>query len=369
MKQETRLTDRLKGNPPISIPVDLSLVERQLKAKPFRPHPLLRNNHAQTILAYLYPRRAQLNSELKNDEERLFEVAPGVRLLAHCRWQTREKRRKTPTLILVHGLEGSSNSIYMLGTAAAAFANGFNVLRLNLRSCGSTEHLTNTLYHSGMSEDLRRIIEELIEKDCLEQIFLAGFSLGGNMSLKLAGEWNENPPPELRGVAAVSPPIDLAACSDAIGFRSNWIYNRRFLNNLAKRMRRVQKLYPERFQTEGIEQIRSIRDFDSRFTAPYGGFKDVDDYYSRSSSLKLIEKIRVPTLIVHAQDDPFVPFTAFNQISRGANPFVILLAPENGGHVGFVADSKTDGKNRFWAENRIIQFCRLLSESHNVLGR
>src|SRR4028119_1939403 len=102
MKQETRLTERLKGNPPISIPVDLSFVERQLKAKPFRPHRLWRNNHAQTILAYLYPRRAQLNSELKNDEERLFEVAPGVRLLAHCRWQTREKRRKSPTLILVH---------------------------------------------------------------------------------------------------------------------------------------------------------------------------------------------------------------------------------------------------------------------------
>jgi hypothetical protein len=366
MKQETRLTERLNGNSPISMPVDLSFVERQLKAKPFRPHPLLRYNHAQTILAYLYPRRAQLNSEFKNDEERLFEVAPGVRLLAHCRWQKSEKRRKSPTLILVHGLEGSSKSIYMLGTAAAAFANGFNVLRLNLRSCGETEHLTNTLYHSGMSEDLRRIIEELIEKDCLEQIFLAGFSLGGNMSLKLAGEWSENPPSELRGVAAVSAPIDLAACSDAISFRSNWIYSRRFLNNLAKRMRRVQKLYPERYQTEGIEQIRSIRDFDARFTARYGGFKDVDDYYARSSSLKLIEKIRVPTLIVHAQDDPFVPFTAFNQISQLANPFVILLAPENGGHVGFVADSKTDGKNRFWAENRIIQFCRLLSESHNA---
>lgn len=355
MGNDIRLTNML------STSVDLSFVEHRLKAKPFRPHRLLKNNHAQTILAYLYPRRRKLNSEFKNDEERLFEVAPGARLLAHCRWQRGEKRWKSPTLILVHGLEGSSNSIYMLGTASAAFANGFNVLRLNLRSCGETEHLTTTLYHSGMSEDLRFVIEQLIEKDRLEQIFLAGFSLGGNMSLKLAGEWGANPPLEVRGIVAVSPPIDLAACADAIRLRSNWIYNRRFLKNLANRMRRVQKLYPELYQTEGIEQIRSIRDFDARFTAHYGGFKDVDDYYTRSSSLKLIEEIRVPTLIIHARDDPFVPFSAFNQISQAANTLVILLAPENGGHVGFIADSQTSDKNRFWAENRIIEFCLLLS--------
>ncbi len=345
-----------------SAPVDLKLVERQLKAKPFRPFPPFKNNHAQTILAYLYPRRAKLTAEFKNDEERFFEVEPGVRLLAHCRWQTFE-RRKSPTMILVHGLEGSSNSIYMLGTAALAFANGFNVLRLNLRSCGETEHLTKTLYHSGMSEDLRRVIEELIEKDGLEQIFLTGFSLGGNMSLKLAGEWGAKSPSQLRAVTAVSPPIDLAACAEAIRSRSNWIYNRRFISNLNKRMRRVQKLYPELYQIEGIEQIRSIREFDARFTARYGGFRDVDDYYTRSSSLNLIEKIRVPTLIIHARDDPFVPFAAFNQISDAKNPYVILLAPTNGGHVGFIADAKSNDRNRFWAENRIVEFCSLLSET------
>lgn len=362
MKQETRSTSAVEENLFISPPRDLSLVKRQLKSKPFRPHPLFRNNHAQTIIAYLYPRRAELNLQFKNDEERLFEIAPDTRLLAHCRWQKGERRRTSPTLILVHGLEGSSNSIYMLGTAAAAFADGFNVLRLNLRSCGETEHLTKTLYHSGMSDDLRVVIEVLIEQDRLDRIFLAGFSLGGNMSLKLAGEWGDNPPPEVFGVAAVSPPVDLAACADAIKFRSNWIYNRRFLNNLAKRMRRVENLYPEIYQTEGLDQVASIRDFDSRFTARYGGFRDVDDYYSRSSSLKLIEKIRLPTLIIHAQDDPFVPFAAFNQISQTTNPFVILLAPENGGHVGFVGDARTGDKNRFWAENRIVEFCSLLSE-------
>lgn len=346
----------------LSKKIDLSAVEKQLKAKPFRPHPLFRNNHAQTIVGNLYPRRFKLNSEFSDDEKRLFEVAPGARLLVQCRWQSGE-RQQSPTLLLVHGLEGSSNSIYMLGTAARAFAEGFNVLRLNLRTCGETEHLTNTLYHSGMSEDLRAVIKELIECDGLRQIALAGFSLGGNMSLKLAGEWGEKPPKEVRAVCAVSPSIDLAGCTAAINRRSNWIYNRRFLNNLTRRMRRVQKLYPELYEIEGIERIRSIRDFDAQITARYGGFKDADDYYERSSSQRLIDKIRIPTLIIHAQDDPFVPFAPFQQISAFANEFVVLLAPKHGGHVGFVSDSKTNGENRFWAENRIIEFCKLVSES------
>lgn len=342
--------------------LDLSSIERQLKAKPFRPHRIFRSGHAQTILGYVYPRRSQLKSEFHFDEKRLFAVAPDAQLLVYCRWQAVE-RSKAPTLLLIHGLEGSSDSIYMLGTAAHAFASGFNVLRINLRTCGETEHLTKTLYHSGMSDDVRSIIAELIEQDGLKQIFLAGFSLGGNISLKLAGELSETSPPELRGVCAVSPPVDLAACADAIKHPSNWLYNRRFLNNLTKRMRRVQQLYPEIYETEGIKQVRSIREFDARFTARYGGFRDVDDYYDRSSSLRFIDKIRIPTLIIHAQDDPFIPFAAFRQIAAAANSSVILLAPKHGGHVGFVADSGANVDSRFWAENRIIEFCSLLKSS------
>jgi predicted alpha/beta-fold hydrolase len=349
----------------VSKKIDLSAVEKKLKAKPFRPHPLFKNNHAQTIVGNLYPRRSKLNSEFSRDEKRLFEVAPGARLLVYCRWQSGE-RRLSPTLLLVHGLEGSSNSIYMLGTAAKAFANGFNVLRLNLRTCGETEHLANSLYHSGMSEDLRAVIEELTGRDGLERIAVAGFSLGGNMSLKLAGEWGENPPTEVRAVCAVSPSIDLAGCTDAISRRSNWIYNRRFLKNLFGRMRRVQRLYPELYEIEGIEQIRSIRDFDAQITARYGGFKDADDYYARSSSQSLINKIRVPTLIVHAQDDPFVPFAPFRQITMSANEFVVLLAPKHGGHVGFVSDSKTRGCSR---PNTAVTsvLCRILKHAGKIV--
>jgi predicted alpha/beta-fold hydrolase len=338
----------------------VSEIAQRLAAKPFRPHPLFRSGHAQTLLGYLFPRRKQLRRE-SIDEKRLFEVEKGARLLARCRWQHGEPR-SFPTILLVHGLEGSSDSVYMLGTAAKAFAAGFNVLSLNLRTCGNTEHLTNTLYHSGMSQDLRVVIEELISHDKIENIFLAGFSLGGNMSLKLAGELGTAAPQQLRGICAVSPSIDLSVCADAIGSRSNWLYNQRFIVNLKKRMRRVAQLYPEKYNLDLLAKVRTIRDFDEHFTAFHGGFKDVDDYYARSSSLKLIADIQIPTLVIQAQDDPFVPFDSFRHASLVRNPFIVLLSPIKGGHVGFVAANKNSDEDRFWAENRIIEFFRLLIE-------
>ena len=335
-------------------------IAQALQANSFTPHPMFKGRHAQTLAGYFYPRRLNLRSQLRRDEGRLFEVDSDVQLLAHCRWQPIEKRRKSPTLLLVHGLEGSSDSVYMLGTAAKAYKAGFNVLRLNLRTCGNTEHLTCKPYHSGMSHDLQAVINELINSDKLENIFLGGFSLGGNMSLKLAGEWSANTPKELRGVVAISPSIDLAASAKAIEHPSNQLYNRRFIKSLKKRVRRIQKLYPELYNFDRLNSIRSIRDFDSRFTAVYGGFKDVDDYYARASALSLIKEIHVPTLIIQAQDDPFIPFESFRHPSIAENPFVLMLTSSHGGHVGFI--SAAQNEDRFWAENRLVEFCRLLSD-------
>lgn len=332
-------------------------IARALRSKPFRPHPLFRSGHAQTLAAYAWPRRRLLRGA-RADEERLFEVEAGVRVLAHCRWQPGE-RAAHPTLLLVHGLEGSSASTYMLGAARKAFGAGFNVLRLNLRTCGDTLHLTPTLYHSGLSDDLLAVVNELAARDRLTRIYLGGFSLGGNMSLKLAGERGDALPAELRGVCAVSPSVDLASCADAIERRANWLYNRRFLRSLKRRMRRAQRLYPDRYDARDLKLVRSIRDFDARFTAVHGGFRDVDDYYARASSLPLLARVRRPALIVHAQDDPFIPFAPFRRAAPDANPYVILLAPPHGGHVGFLAD-RTPGEDRFWAENRMVEFFRLL---------
>jgi predicted alpha/beta-fold hydrolase len=338
--------------------IDLESVARLLASKPFRPHPLFRSGHAQTLAAYAFPRRRRLLRESARDEPRLFETESNVSVLVRCRWQ--EPRGSSPTLLLVHGLEGSSESTYILGAADKAHRAGFNALRMNIRSCGDTQHLSPTLYHSGLTEDLRAVVEELSASDLLTGVYLAGFSLGGNQCLKLAGEMGDDAPRALSGVCAVSPSLDLSTCAAAISRRSNLVYNRRFVQSLKRRMRRAAQLYPGRYDASRLALVRTIRDFDSHYTAPHAGFRDADDYYARSSALQFVPSIRVPTLIIHAEDDPLVPFDSFRDPSLAANPCVVFLAPRRGGHVGFLADGATPGEDRFWAENRVVEFCRLL---------
>jgi hypothetical protein len=317
------------------------------------------SGHAQTLGGFIWPRRFRFRA-LQADEKRFFEIEPEVRLLAHCRWQT--ERREHPTLLVVHGLEGSSESVYMLGTAAKAFDAGFNVVRLNQRNCGGTEHLTPTLYHSGMVDDLRAVLRELIERDNLPRLFLAGFSMAGNMALKLAGEDAGRTPAELSAVCAVSPSVDLRATADAIELRQNRLYLKSFIKHLRRRVQTKQKLYPELYDITDLNTVRTIRDFDERFTAVHGGYANADDYYNRSSSVPFLKDISLPTLIIHAQDDPFIPFAPLSDPSVKGNPNILLLAPAHGGHVGFIAADtrETKDEDRFWAENRVVEFCKLV---------
>jgi predicted alpha/beta-fold hydrolase len=341
-------------------------IARALEAKPFEPHPLYRSGHAQTLRAAVrWPRRLRTLRDHHASEERLFEVEPGVRVLAHCRWQP--QRESSPTLLLVHGLEGSSRSVYMLGTARKGFRAGFNVLRLNVRNCGGTERLTPTLYHSGMSGDLLAVVRELVRRDRLARIFLAGFSLGGNLVLKLAGETADEIPPEVAGVAAVSPSLDLSACADAIEQPSNAIYQRSFVRSLRRSVRRKARLYPHAYDARPVRRVRTVREFDELYTARLHGFRDAADYYARASALQFVGRIRIPTLIIHAQDDPFIPFESLRHPSITDNPNVILLAPARGGHVAFIAPP-TGGEDRYWAENRVVEFFELLNGHEGVIS-
>jgi predicted alpha/beta-fold hydrolase len=336
----------------------LARAKKAFAAKTFQPHSIFRRGHAQTLAAYAWPRGFRFNSEI--DEERFFDVATDVKVLAHCRWQT--NREKHPTLVVWHGIEGSSASVYMLATAEKGFRAGFNIIRVNFRNCGGTEHLTPTLYHGGLSEDLRAVISELIEKDRVERMFLVGFSLGGNLVLKVAGEYGEAAPKEILGVCAVSPSIDLTASADMILRPSNWIYQQDFVRRLKKRIRTKQKLYPKLYDTEGLRQVRTLREFDERYTAPANGFADAEDYYYRASSLRVVAKIRVPTLVIHAEDDPFIPITPLRDVAVADNPYILLVAPKQGGHVAFISADKVGDEDRFWAENRVIQFCALADQ-------
>jgi len=321
----------------------------------FEPHPLLRNPHLMTLAAHFWPRRLE---GLPRAVPRLFQVEPGSRILGQCHWQSPPERH--PTLALVHGLEGSSDSAYMLGTARLALARGFNVLRLNQRNCGGTEDLTPTLYNSGLSGDCRAVLSELIERDALPEIFFAGYSMGGNLVLKMAAELGTHAPLELRAVSAVAPALDLAACADAIALPPNFLYQWYFLRGLKARLHRKARLFPGHYALDGLRRMRTLREFDDAITAPCSGYRDAVDYYFRASAIRAAAQIHVPTLILTAQDDPFVPFASFGAPGVIANRRISLMAPPRGGHCGFI--SRHAGEERFWAEARVVEFCEQHSE-------
>lgn len=323
--------------------------------KPFTPHRFLRQPDLQIIASVFWPRR---HKGLPPSVSRLFEVEPGTQILAKCNWQPEPSR--APALVIVHGLEGDSESDYMLGIAARAFSAGFSVLRMNQRNCGGTEDLTPTLYNSGLSGDYLAVMTELIGKDSIPAIFFAGYSMGGNLILKMAGELGEHAPPQLRAICAVGPSLDLSRCVDACCLPRNWIYNRHFVRSLKQRMRRKEKLYPGRFQLAGLDGVRTLREFDGVITAPNCGYRDAADYYDRASALRVIARIRVPTLIIAAQDDPIVPVASFSDAAVTGNPHISVLTPEHGGHASFIS---SDPGERFWAEARAVEFCKEIYSS------
>jgi predicted alpha/beta-fold hydrolase len=333
------------------------VILEQLAQTPFVPHPAIKNGHAQTIFGSFIPRPTPLLDA--QSQPRYFDVAPRTRVLGEVCWQA--NKLQTPSLILLHGMEGSINSGYMRGTAEQALAAGFNVLRLNHRNCGGTENLTPTLYHAGLTDDVRRIISELIEEDGLKEIFVVGYSLGGNVALKLAGEYGKAIPKEVKGVIAVSPSMDLSSCANAIEMRSNFLYHARFIISLRNRMKRKARLFPEEYDIKKLGGIWTIRKFDDTYTSRHAGFRDVHDYYERASAIQVIGAIAVPTLILQSKDDPFIPFAPFESPALKENPNIALLATEQGGHVGFISASK-DAADRFWYEKIIVEFARLRSQ-------
>src|SRR5579872_5562623 len=213
---------------------------------PFRPRRGLRGPHRQTLASQFLIRRIHLPAA----EKRLFQVEPEVQVLCRCHWQ--QARREALTLLIVHGLEGSSESQYVLGTTAKALAAGLNVVRMNVRNCGGTETLGPTLYHSGLSADVSAVVGALLEQEKLPRLALLGFSMGGNLVLKLAGEWGREAPPELRAVCAISPAVDLAPSAAALHRPGNWVYEQYFLWNLRRRLRHKSCLYPGRYQLQRL---------------------------------------------------------------------------------------------------------------------
>jgi predicted alpha/beta-fold hydrolase len=332
---------------------------------PFEPRRGLTNGHLQTIVGNFLPRPPFRLSSVSEAVE--VDPVDGSRVLCHCHWQAEHPqadldRAGRLTVILVHGLEGSSDSRYIQGIAARAWAAGCNVIRMNMRNCGGTETLTPTLYHSGLSGDVGAVVRHYVERFGLKRVALVGYSMGGNLVLKLAGEWGNQPP--LCAVAAVCPAIDLAPGADALHEPLNRPYERRFLLGLMARYARKAKLFPGIYVPAGeIGPVRSIRQFDDKIVARYWGFRDAGDYYYRAASARVVDRIAVPTLILCAQDDPFIRLFPETRAKLLANPHVTFVETRHGGHCAFL--SRDPSNEIHWAEATVIRFLMAVSGQQN----
>ncbi len=326
------------------------MTSMSLDRREFTPGAWLRHPDFMTVLPLCWPRRALLTGV--PTESRLFTTEPHTQLLGYCHWQPH--RTDCQTLVLVHGLEGCSESHYMRGIAAKAYRVGCNVIRMNQRTCGGTEHLTPTLYNSGLSQDYRTVVQELAHVDGLNRIWLVGYSMGGNLVLKAAGEIGASEA-ALAGVIAVCPTIDPPQCIEALEQPRNRMYHRRFLVKLKDRVRRKAALFPDKWDLTDLAGIAWMRDFDDRYTAPDGGYASGADYYQRTGARHVLESLAVPTLIITAQDDPFIPYAMFTVPLVQRHPQIRIIAPRHGGHCGFFHWSP-NGEDAYWAENRIVDF-------------
>lgn len=327
-------------------------IKESWKQPEFVPHRLLKNRHLMTIVPGFIPRKKP--RFLQSGQARLFKINPDTQLLGHCHWQTDKQR---PTMIILHGLEGSAESSHVIGIGSKIFACGFNVIRLNMRNCGGSMQHAKSLYNAGMFEDIEAVMQVLHEEDHLNEFALSGYSLGGNLILNTASRHERSKPYKLIAACAVSPSIDLAHAVNSIERRENRIYQDWFLRTLKQKILAKAKQHPHIYKIDSLDTIKTIREFDDRFTAPHGGYGTAERYYREASSISKIKDISCPVLIISAEDDPLVPVDSFYQLNENS-PHVKLLITKHGGHGGFFQEANEEEPlfDRFWAENRVVTF-------------
>ncbi len=312
----------------------------------FRPHAWLTGGHRQTLLGYWHRRHLIWPLAV---EDLVVEAGADVRLLVRATWQPGE-RGDRPALLLLHGLGGSDQSPYLLSIGRLAFSRGWHVVRMNMRGAGDSEALCARLYNAGLDSDLLAAVEAVAR--IVPRIAVAGFSLGANVSLLLLGRSRDRLPPALRAVAAVSPPLDLAACAGALERWDNRPYQHYFMAKLREGYRSRQRRRPDLFAPGRERGLRTVREYDEAITAPHGGFAGADEYYARSSAGPWLSAIERPALVLAAADDPLIPSESVARWPLA--PAVRREMVPTGGHVGFVAASAAPG--RFWAAGRALDF-------------
>ena len=299
--------------------------------------PLFRHPHLQTIASHFWPRRR--SGARFPFVRRLIPTEPGIAVLVESQQPAGAARGE---IVMVHGLEGSGDAGYIESLAGAALEAGFSAHRFHMRTCGGTEGHANTLYHAGLTSDLAAVVRVLRGED-RAHVFLVGFSLGGNVVLKLAGELGESAAELIRGVCAVSTPLDLAVCARRIGDAENRLYQYRFVRRMRARLSATGRYRPADFLG-----LRSVMEIDDRITAPSFGFGNAENYYRTQSAARFLGEIRVPALLIQSKDDPLVPYSIFERLPE--NPWVELLVTEHGGHLGFLGQRP----HRFWLDETVM---------------
>ena len=305
--------------------------------------PLVRNPHLQTILGHYWQRPD--GDAAYPVERRLFRTEPDVQVLVLSQRPPGPARGE---VVLVHGLEGSGDAGYMRSLAAAALRAGFAAHRFHMRTCGGTERLCATLYHAGLTSDLIVVLRQL-RAEGRAPAFLVGFSLGGNVVLKLAGELGPAAAEIANAVCAISTPLDLAACARRIADPDNRLYDARFVRRMRDRL-----CATGRYQHTDFRGMRTVMELDDRFTAPSFGFGNAANYYRTQSAIGYLAGIRIPALLIQAKDDTFIPFDIYASPLLRANPCIDLVVTDYGGHLGFLGRRP----HRFWLDDAIMEWIR-----------
>lgn len=305
----------------------------------YSPPPFLFSPHLETIFPALL-RRVELHAPHR---ERI--QTPDDDFLDIDWFQQRSEK----VVIISHGLEGNSSRAYVKGMAKALYAAGYDILAWNFRGCSEEMNRKLRFYHSGATDDMETVVLHAIQKK-YKEIFLVGFSLGANVTLKYLGE--KNPPSEIKKSVAISVPMELESSCQKISATSNWIYANRFLRSLKKKILTKAALMPG-IDTSGIQKIGTLLEFDNRYTAPLHGFENAVDYYRKCSSINFIPNISTPTLIINTLNDPFLSKACFPSEMLRNHSHVKLEILSRGGHVGFTQFNKN---GVYWSEQRTVDF-------------
>jgi predicted alpha/beta-fold hydrolase len=326
--------------------LDVRAIADLLRREPMIPPRWLRSPHGQTLAAALWPRPV-----LESGEEWFVESEAGTRL----RCVGDRVPGADTALVVVHGLGGSSDSALAVDVARSARRAGMHVVRMNMRNCGGTEHLTPTLYHSNLPQDLAAVVADAATRLDVGRIVVVGYSIGGNLVMNTLARWGASPPRQVAGAVVVCPAVDVAHCVDRLDGPGNEVYRTYFVRLLRQGYLRKAALFRGRFDATLMRGVRSVREYDRVATAPDAGLRDEDALYAWVSSASRIACVGVPTLVLQALDDPFVRMTPATKSAMVSNPMVSLVESAHGGHCGFVDSAMALGRRGAWIAERVAR--------------